>query len=293
MSKTLLDNLANISNQKNTYLVPNNIKNGVQIFDIVGTYVGSSNISNGVKLFTNTNAMQADPTAQLNDLAMVYDTSWVFLTQTNKFSSCRFPQSVVRPTSAYGIYANFIPDDGSSAQLSITIQQNGCRLVYQDYMSADSFEVTYTSQDGGYTFEKDTGMIDSYVFTHTMVWDGNQWDDDVGAFILIPDPYFEGLYQYTTNNLYEYAPTQFTVTAENIYNATAYGPNGVVNGTLQQTNNLTVEQVKTRANLYNDLSALVLDNSITNLVNFYRDNTNIVHASRNNRRSGYCMYSYV
>ena len=71
MSKTLLDNLANILNQKNTYLTPNNIKNGVQIFDIVGTYTGES--ENGVKLFDTVANMQNDSNAQLNDLAIVYN----------------------------------------------------------------------------------------------------------------------------------------------------------------------------------------------------------------------------
>ena len=62
---------------------------------------------------------------------------------------------------------------------------------------------------------------------------------------------------------YSYAQTQFDVTAENIYGAIAYGGNGIITGTLQQTTNLSRDQVRTRVNLYSDLSYLEL-NGINN-----------------------------
>lgn len=78
---------------------------------------------------------------------------------------------------------------------------------------------------------------------------------------------------------YVFAPSQFNVTTENIYNAIAYGNNGPINGTLQQTNNLTAEQIRTRSNLYSDLSTITISN-IDNLDGVFSNNIDVAHLPR-------------
>ena len=143
--KELIVNINDILEEKETHLIPENIKNGVNIFGITGNYVGDEP---DVKLFDTVANMQADPSPNLNDLAVVYNN---------------------------------------------------------------------TSNN------------------------------------------FQGLYEYTTNNLYELASVQFNATSENIYNTIGYGVSGIINGTLQEITNLTAEQIQTRANLYSDLSYLELN----------------------------------
>lgn len=46
MSKELIDSLNMITTEKATKILPENIKKGVQIFNVTGTYTGENNESN-------------------------------------------------------------------------------------------------------------------------------------------------------------------------------------------------------------------------------------------------------
>jgi len=79
----------------------------------------------------------------------------------------------------------------------------------------------------------------------------------------------QGLFQYTNNN-WEIAPTGLTTTNEYVVDSIFWGANGVEQGTLQVNTDLTTDQVKIKAQVYNDLSYLELDPSITSLANAFR-----------------------
>lgn len=80
----------------------------------------------------------------------------------------------------------------------------------------------------------------------------------------------QGLFQYTNNN-WEVAPTGLTATNEYVVDSIFWGANGVEQGTLQVNNNLTTDQIKIKAQVYNDLSYLELDPNITNLDRVFED----------------------
>lgn len=61
-------NLEAILQEKQTKILPENIKKGVQIFDVVGTYEGSGQTTTGGELFNTIEDMQADETAEEWDL---------------------------------------------------------------------------------------------------------------------------------------------------------------------------------------------------------------------------------
>lgn len=63
--------LSQILEEKQNKIIPENIKEGVQIFDIMGT-LKSGGSSSGVKLFETQEEMQQDPNANEGDLAVVY-----------------------------------------------------------------------------------------------------------------------------------------------------------------------------------------------------------------------------
>ena len=70
--KELVANINDILEEKEMKIIPENIKHGAQIFDVVGNYTGTVS-GEGAKLFTDINTMQADPSPNLDDLAVVYD----------------------------------------------------------------------------------------------------------------------------------------------------------------------------------------------------------------------------
>ena len=84
----------------------------------------------------------------------------------------------------------------------------------------------------------------------------------------------QGLFQYTNNN-WEVAPTGLTATNEYVVDSIFWGANGVEQGTLQVNTDLTTDQVKIKAQVYNDLSYLELDPSVTNLADVFKNSKNL------------------
>ena len=73
MSKQLLDNLNEIKNQKDTYLLPENIKKDVTVLGITGTYEGSGGGTvEGIKQFATIEEMNNSTGNTEGDLAIVY-----------------------------------------------------------------------------------------------------------------------------------------------------------------------------------------------------------------------------
>ena len=96
MSTSLENKLNLILNEKETKILPENIKKGVQIFNIVGTYEGGGS---GVKLFGTQEEMQADTTAKEGDLAVVYRSEVQNATVDSHFQTATFPETVVLDTA--------------------------------------------------------------------------------------------------------------------------------------------------------------------------------------------------
>lgn len=86
----------------------------------------------------------------------------------------------------------------------------------------------------------------------------------------------QALWQYTTNNAWELAPTGLTANKEYVNSAKFWGVNGVETGVLQVNNNLTAEQVKIKTQVFNDISNLELDSNITNMSNIFANRTDLI-----------------
>lgn len=76
---TLKEKSEAILAEKNNKIIPENIKNGVTIFDVEGTYTGGGSSTSDVKLFSSIEEMNNDETAEINDLAVVYGSNRVEL----------------------------------------------------------------------------------------------------------------------------------------------------------------------------------------------------------------------
>lgn len=198
----LQDNLTEILRQKNTYLLPTNIRSGVTILGVTGTLEPGSG-GGDVKLFETIAGMQADPNPTDGDLAVVYRNDIQHCTATAHFSKAIFPETVVLD-SALGDYVELrfrAVDDSQMfdcwGQLDSNYFQMDC------YGEQGEYRIQYESQDGitytRTTFRNPEGDITGNELdfgVEIYYEDEEMWNDVIGNFINIGGKYFEGLYEY-------------------------------------------------------------------------------------------------
>lgn len=193
--------LSQILEEKQNKIIPENIKKGIQIFDIEGTYEGNSG---GVKLFETEEQMQQDLNANEGDLAVVYREEIQNMTADSQTQYITFPETVTLPqalTESY--YCRLRATDPSKMfDGNIMLDQNSFR--FDGYSESDMIRVQYSSSDGiTYTrtrFSGDSGDLTNPVDLGTVVqcepMEG-EWDDNFGYFMQIGGSTFEGLYEYS------------------------------------------------------------------------------------------------
>lgn len=95
----LKTNLEQILQEKETKIIPANIKKGIQIFDVVGTLESGGSSTGDVKLFATEEEMQADDNVLLNDLAMVANNEIVSIEPNEVVYSLYFPKQIIFDTA--------------------------------------------------------------------------------------------------------------------------------------------------------------------------------------------------
>lgn len=151
-----------------------------------------------VKLFETMEQMQADSTAKLNDLALVYRNEIQNATVNSVFSKATFPETVVLDTAITDyVDVRYRAVDSSKmfdcmGDLSSSSFRMDCYTetgsIRVQYESSDG--ITYTRTDGGETVV-DFGVDIQYAYPE-------QWNDAIGKFIQCGGMYFEGLFNYIT-----------------------------------------------------------------------------------------------
>lgn len=96
----------------------------------------------------------------------------------------------------------------------------------------------------------------------------NNHNGDLALVYNITDNSYQGLFNYI-NNQFEYASTQLNSISDDVYETTFYNGNGVFNGTLQNIDNLSIDEVKRRINLYDNLSYLELNENVTSMFQMF------------------------
>ena len=257
----------NILNEKQTKILPENIKKDVQIFDVTGTYEGGGSATTGVKLFETEEEMQADSTAQEGNLGLVYRDKYVDLVVGNTYTKLYIPNTITFD-SAITSTNTIILDTGNalnSPSVRITTTAiNFCRsglppqiVNTVQYSSTDG--ITYTRTDElkeKLTIEE----IYNEMYTQITIQENNY--ELLNQMFKGFDTYFGGLYVYKDDS-YLLAPTQLEAVADNVCLNNFYGKNGIEIGTLQNTTNLSKDQLKTRIILFNKFNEMTT--SETNL----------------------------
>ena len=194
MSNKLQNVLDEIKLEKDTYLLPENIKKDVQIFDVVGTLEGAST-DVPVKLFETEEEMQADETAEEGDLAIVYRSEIQNYDGTSAITSFTFPKTVILSEAATGTCYGYASGD-TYLEIQGDITSTGANF---SLMGEDYYNITYTSEDG-LTYTR----TDSYDETITVSEEEvtiqmYEFSEVCGYFMRISGNTFEGLYTYKTD----------------------------------------------------------------------------------------------
>lgn len=203
----LLDELNLILQEKQDKIKPENIKKGIQIFDIEGTYEGNSG---GVKLFETEEQMQADTNAQEGDLAVIYRSEIQNMTANTQTQYITFPETVTLPTAfSSNVYCMLRAIDSSSGYFDGDIQLSQSSFRFDGFSDSGMIQVRYTSSDGiNYTrttFRGDAGDLTNPVDLGTtiQVLMPEEWNNNMGYFMQTGGSTFEGLYEYDSNHISE------------------------------------------------------------------------------------------
>jgi len=102
----------------------------------------------------------------------------------------------------------------------------------------------------------------------------NRYNGDIG--VIYNNSNLSGIYQHNGIN-FNPLNTGLDVVQDQVWGNSFYGKNSILNGTLNKTTNLNLQQLKDRVNLYSNISSLSFDNSVTSLSNLFAHDSNIVN----------------
>lgn len=189
MSDKLQNVLDEIKLEKDTYLLPENIKKDVQIFDVVGTLEGAST-DVPVKLFHSQEKMTED----LNNLGEVGDLSILYNTEYNNVQSGEIVNTVVFPETVIfseaistTITGEFVCIGEEEWNYTVTLTPTSY-ISSRTYMT-ETIMVEYTSEDG-ITYTRVTELKDNETLLQA---DEDAKDNDLAV---VYDGSFQGMYKY-------------------------------------------------------------------------------------------------
>lgn len=238
----LQDNLNEILRQKNTYLLPANLRAGVTLLGVEGTYGGTHDT---VKLFPSVTAMNADTDKVLGDIAIVLDTTNTVTRKAqegDRFSQIALPNTIafteqpaivnyLKTVQEYCSIAFYDPDtnkevDGhfgyaismyynnnnNNDEYSMNIELNNATEPNDYTTSTSDIRGMYISNDG-LTWTKRNGELQvqsfdlrrNYKFGNPTLLTSNHGSDDwklLLPFISILCPTVVGLYEYKESYSY-------------------------------------------------------------------------------------------
>ena len=193
MANELQSVLDEIKLEKDTKLLPENIKKGISLLGVEG------NLKEKVKLFETIDEMQTDSTPGEGDLALVYRNEISNATVDSQFSSIKFPATVVLPAAI--TEDDYISTSFRSVDSDVWLDC-WCSLEYTSFRAsiyADdmNLSITYTSEDGMTYTRTDTEAEIIDLPGEVYCEYTNEWNDYIGYFVLVNGYTFDGLFQYS------------------------------------------------------------------------------------------------
>ena len=226
--------------------------------------------SGDVKLFETEEEMQSDTTAKEGDLAIVYRNTLANMVADTETQYITFPDTVTLPTAFTGEYYGMIRAVDSSAMFDGQVMLNQTSFEFSGYSETGETMINYTSTDG-ITYTRST-TITNPVDLGTAVKSYHEWNDNLGYFMQVSSSSFTGLYKYNST-AWELAPTDLTTVADDVYLTKFYGANGIEQGTLQNIENLSKDNINKRVKLWDIFnSGMVCPSDVSAM---FKDCTNL------------------
>lgn len=277
--------LLEIKRQKDTYIIPENLRKNVEVFGITGTLESGSGTGD-VKLFDTVEHMQADSTAQEGDLAIVYREEIQPVTEESEFDSCTFPNTVVLDEAfSDNVFGSFRAVDPSVmfdgmvdvSSSSFRFDGYGDTMVRVEYTSNDG--ITYTRTDGGEELQE---------FGTTIKWEsmGGPFNSIIGNFMKIGGNYFEGLYEYKGYKNEEYAEAYSNVRYTN--NDIVFNTTDVYISDLVELIHSKEEDIKSATGMSGEITDISIVKTAENQFTMY---TFYDRSSYGQRAGGFILYN--
>ena len=205
MENELQTNLDEILLDKETNLLPENLKEGVTVLGVEGSLKVTGSDSN-IKLFETVEDMNNDPNPKEDDLAVVYRKEIQPFKEDTETQFITFPEQVILDepftSDVYGMLRSVDPSVRFDGQVMLDANM----FRFDGYSETGMIRVGYQSEDGkNYTrteFMTDSEELTNPVDLGTIVeWEPMEpFNDVVGKFMLVGGSVFDGLFKYTTHS---------------------------------------------------------------------------------------------
>ena len=181
--------LNDILADKNTNLLPDNLREGVECLGINGVYEG------GAKLFATIDEMNQDENAKIDDLAIIYRKEINNMTTSTKTQYLYFPETVTLPAAVTYSDWGMVRGSGTNGYFDGQTNISPTAFMFDGYGSNVDIRVQYTSEDG-ITYTRQTNVSNPFdCGCEVQVYNQNYWTDDMGYFVQAEINTFEGLFQ--------------------------------------------------------------------------------------------------
>ena len=266
---TLQENLDAIKLDKDTNLLPENLKKNVTCLGVTGTYEGSGGGTvEGIKQFATVEEMQNSTGNKEGDLAVVYRSEVQNAKADSKFQTATFPDTVVLDTAITDYVEVRYRAVDSSVMFDCMGNLDSSSFRMDCYTDSGEIRIQYTSSDGiTYTRTDSTGNPVDFG-TEIYYEMAEMWNDAIGKFIQIGGSTFEGLYQntkYTDTNSLVFVP---------INNISLTVDNGLTNVTF----NGQYDSIEYDVSQIGALLNTIVPDTNGSTVTLYQDNDNTLHA---------------
>ena len=201
MENELQTNLDEILLDKETNLLPQNLKEGVTVLGVEGSLKVTGSDSN-IKLFETVEDMNNDPNPKEDDLAVVYREELKPFKEDTETQFITFPEQFILDEPFTGNVNGMVRSVDRSVMFDGQVMLDANMFRFDGYSETGMIRVGYQSEDG-ITYTRQEFMGDSGDLTNpvdlgtTVKWEPmEQFNDVIGKFMLVGGNYFEGLYEF-------------------------------------------------------------------------------------------------